>query len=267
MARRLLDKLYVGREHNMELSGAIAAVQNYAAGGMHGGQGQQGRQGQQGQHGGKKGSGIAAMAGLMPAPMMGSKGSVMMANPMMMMGGAQQQAMMGGGAASAVPKLPAVRTKSIMHDSSGGGANANGGAKSGGRSGRGQSLGQSGGGGTMLNPTAMGGGMMPLAMMQMEMAHHGYGYGGDAMGSPLGAHGAQYGGQFQQFQQQQSGSPMYGDGPYAHVQSKFAAHAAEAGQAGKKVAANAKGGKKKPDRFDEAQKDNSRMAAMAKRWN
>eukprot|EP00798_Chlamydomonas_sp_ICE-L_P014040 gene14040-19977_t len=70
-------------------------------------------------------------------------------------------------------------------------------------------------------------------------------------------------------QQQEGGSPSpRGDGQYGHVKSKFLQDAEEHVVAAKARSKSSRPSKsKQPDRFEEASRDNSRVAAMAGRWN
>lgn len=260
---RLLDKLYVGRERGLELSGAIAAAQNYAAGGMGGGQNNNGQNGN-GQHG------IAAMAGMMPAAAMamarGGGGPAGNRNghgpygaPTMMMQYPPNAGSPGPGPTTNVPKLPPVKPS---------GAFPQHGAYDG-------------------QPAATA---SPPTHHQQHQRHASHQQRYTAGSSDPGQGQLPDGLAYTQSVQGMGGGG--GGDPYSHAQGKFlqqqaAADAQGQGQqavAGKEQragrrAANGKsanggggggnngGNSKKPDRFAEGEKDAQRIAAMAKRWN
>ncbi|EFJ44809.1 hypothetical protein VOLCADRAFT_118633 [Volvox carteri f. nagariensis] len=251
---RLLDKLYIGRERGMELSGAIAAAQSFA------------------QHAG--GAGPMHMLPLVQSPLGPGGGG-------------------GGGVHSNIPKLPPVNARPPMLVSDMGmpGPPLLGGAR---RSAPGSQMGNDGSGGSSSGGAGFampapglignGGGMgiMPLGMGYMGGVvppgmplGFGPGMGGPGAppagilsGGPGGGPWVDGGGGGGGGGGGAAGSPgLAGDGaadPYAHVQSRFAQ---PADLAKKARVPNGKGIPKKPlDRFEESKRDEARLAAMAKRW-
>ncbi len=248
-----VQKLYIGREHGIELSGAIASNQRmmHYMPGMPGGPGSGSKAAPGALHAGHGGP-LHAWGG---AGTLGGGGQVTKLPPLK-----QQQSLAPAGApqpfaAVHQPHLSHLYDAPHHHHHHAGGAVHASGAVSDGEAGHVVRRAHSS---THLGPLPSSG--LPHA-----------GSGRDV--SPMSAYGdphmatSRSEGQPSPDAQRTSG----GNAQYAHVQSKFAQDAMEKSMMGKQANRRAKSGraanKGKPDRFAEAERENARVAGMGRRWN